>query len=144
MLKETMGQHVLPGAHCRAAASKAEQFHEPAKQTFCGTARGEHVPVGQQHCSSTHSKQAVWNEHGALIAEVPILGNVLSTDNQCPAVWIHLHRCCPSNSIASSTWYCSCSNPGTPEHGQHHCQRPLFQCFEHTKHKPQRLSAICG
>ena len=49
-------------------------------------------PVGQQHGCASHPEQAVWNQHGALVAEVPVLGDVLSANYQSPAVWVHLHK----------------------------------------------------
>ena len=50
------------------------------------------APVGEHHCSATHSKQAVGDEHGALIAKVPILCDVLSAQHQAILVGVHLHR----------------------------------------------------
>ncbi|KAA6424354.1 MAG: hypothetical protein FRX49_05566 [Trebouxia sp. A1-2] len=41
--------------------------------------------------STTNPEQAIWDQHGTLIAKVPVLSNVLGTHNQSPAARVDLH-----------------------------------------------------
>ena len=50
------------------------------------------APVGEHHGSAAHPEQAVGDEHGALIAKVPVLCDVLSAQHQAILVGVHLHR----------------------------------------------------
>jgi hypothetical protein len=51
----------------------------------------ESVLVRQKQSSTTNPEQAIWDEHGTLIAKVPILRDVLSTHNQSPTARVYLH-----------------------------------------------------
>ena len=51
----------------------------------------ESVLVRQKQGSTTNSKQAIWDEHGTLIAKVPVLCDVLCTHNQSPTARVNLH-----------------------------------------------------
>jgi len=46
--------------------------------------------VGQKQGRSAHPEQAVGDEHGALIAKVPVLSDVLSAHHKCPTARVHL------------------------------------------------------
>ena len=50
------------------------------------------APVGEHHRSTAYPKQAVGDEHGALIAEIPVLCDVLSAQHQAVLIGVHLHR----------------------------------------------------
>ena len=64
------------------ATSLAGQQQEPRHQSP--------APVGEDDGSAADTEEAVWDEHGPLVAEVPVLGDVLGADDQRPAAWIHL------------------------------------------------------
>ena len=46
--------------------------------------------VGEQHGGAAHAEQAVGDEHGAVVAKVPVLRDVLSGDDQRGAVGVYL------------------------------------------------------
>jgi len=51
----------------------------------------EGVLVGQKQGSTTNPEQAIWDEHGPLIAKVPVLRDILGTHNQSPTARVYLH-----------------------------------------------------
>ena len=46
--------------------------------------------VAEQHAGAPDAEEAVGDEHGALVAEVPVLGDVLSADDNGIAVGVDL------------------------------------------------------
>lgn len=102
--------HQLRGHHKQAPSMKAACIPYHSKEDSCNQpitgqcnmmlaelgmygqagCRGLDSPVGQQHGCTPHPEQAVWNQHGTLIAKVPVLGDVLSADYQRSAVWVDL------------------------------------------------------
>ena len=48
------------------------------------------VPIGQHHCSTANSEQAIGDKHGALIPKVPVLRDVLCTHHQAVLIRVHL------------------------------------------------------
>ncbi len=68
------------------------------------------IPVAQQYGSTTHSEQAVGNQHGPLITKVPILCDVLSAHHQTPRIGVHLQQLtCKRNGDHT------CAAPHTPK-----------------------------
>jgi len=50
------------------------------------------VLVGEKDCSPAHSEQAVGNEHGTIVAEVPVQGDVLHADDQGIGTRVNLKK----------------------------------------------------
>ena len=48
--------------------------------------------VGEQHGGPAHTEEAVWNEHRALVAKVPVLRDVLRAHHYAVLVWVHLQE----------------------------------------------------
>ena len=86
------GENSQPHKHATASCNDQDSTYADTKRLTAAHGMPEaDSPVGEEGTSATQAEEAVAHQHGAVIAHIPVLCDVLVVHDQCQPVGQSLH-----------------------------------------------------